>query len=51
MAEKDKLLANIELQVMNIIIGLENEATVLRKREEALAKTVEEAKERSAQYR
>jgi polysaccharide biosynthesis transport protein len=47
-AEKDNLAVKVELEVANIVASLENEVAVARTREQALAKALEEAKERSA---
>jgi polysaccharide biosynthesis transport protein len=46
-AEKDNLASKVDLEVANIVASLENEVAVARTREQALAKALEGAKERS----
>jgi polysaccharide biosynthesis transport protein len=47
-AEKDNLARKVDLEVGNIVAGLENEVAVARTRVQALSKALEEAKDRSA---
>jgi succinoglycan biosynthesis transport protein ExoP len=47
-AEKANLASKVDLEVANIIAGLENEVAVARTREQALAKALGEAKDRSS---
>ena len=47
-SEKENLASKVDLEVANIVASLENEVAVARTREQALAKALEEAKQRSA---